>query len=694
MKSKKMMLDGDAMEPPAVSGSQDEKENEQRLIALHDILVTENNEDKYYSVFGFEQFHEFSAEEAELLKEQLDHDTKLCNDLWGRSVKDGAMRDNLIQAYTRTVNKFTHQGTKKNLDKIIQELLHKKLAAAIQLLRVSGGENYTLRYWEINHLSELSTDLGIPPASSSMSFNFQSQLESICDELKVSIPETEGEFIRCVHENFGASIIQTEENLLSLTALFNAVHIALSVLEADGSRMDHQEFTERDMLNTCKKNHITLRVPGTAFIEDYLNGWIRDYAPEGLYSSDAFLILADEAKKSFGLETGVVSSILSERELVEKTETAQVIPFFKKHLYVFLVSAAALSGVTIFLLRLLDHLADSLPLSKGQGAFFPISASLVTALAVSTVLFLFLLKISGLTVAGSVKQQSRIPAHFLGAGLAVLAVVFLIASIRIVTSSNLGWMLEDISVVQNKADARIIPSGSFIMGSESSGWDDQAPAYKAKIAFPILVKRYEENSYDVKTVLGSKKVIPDSEKQIPARNISWTTALIYCNELSKKDKLDPVYDLERNRKGEVVSLKNYNPENSGWRLPTEEEWEYISKRGEIWKSSIFPTGYESHAGSGGVQSGPSPINEGRPNMLGIYHLGGNVMEWCFDKYGVYLDKSTGIKGYSQATKGDKRVVRGGSWATDDLVAEIGYRNSADPTQGNEEIGLRLVRTLK
>jgi len=696
MSLKRLMLDGETTQLPVTSKVPDEKDNEKRLVALHDILTKKNNEDAYYPAFGFPQFHVFSAEEIVLLKSWLDHDIKLCNDLWGRSEKHRKMLEELTQEYTSIVNKFSNQGSKNKLDKIIEDTLQLKLTSAIKLLLVSGGDKYTLRYLEIDQLSQLAADIGIPPATSPLPFNFLKQLETICSELDISIPETGSEFIRCVREQFGSAIIQTQAATEKLIELYKSVQKSLAVLSKDESVTDDREPTERDILNLCKKAQIKLRAPGTAFTEDYLPAWIHNYAPEGTYSSDSLQLLSAEAEKKYELDPEDIARILSDRELVLKPETIPKIPFFTKYLYVLIIITVAMTGAAVFLIRLLNHLADILPFSTGLEGPLPGFVSMLLALSVSAILFLVFIKLSGLSITGKTgnNANSRISSTFMGIGLIILATASFFLTIRIISSSNLGWMIEDLSIIQNQVDARIIPAGSFIMGSDTSGWDDQAPAHHVEITTPILVRRFEENNFDVKTVLGSKKVIPESEKNMPARNISWTNALVYCNELSRKDKLTPVYDLERNKRGEVLSVRTYTPENGGWRLPTEEEWEYISKRGEIWKSSIYPRGYQTHAKSGGPQSGPAGINEGISNILGIYHLGGNVMEWCFDRYGVYLDKSAGIRGYSQATKGDKRVVRGGSWATDDMVAEIGYRNSADPTQGNEEIGLRLVRTLK
>ena len=73
----------------------------------------------------------------------------------------------------------------------------------------------------------------------------------------------------------------------------------------------------------------------------------------------------------------------------------------------------------------------------------------------------------------------------------------------------------------------------------------------------------------------------------PVESVSWWDALEYCNKLSKKYNLKPVYDLSRKEEGILkinqIGESSIEPNKAdfkkteGFRLPTELEWEWFSK---------------------------------------------------------------------------------------------------------------------
>ena len=65
-----------------------------------------------------------------------------------------------------------------------------------------------------------------------------------------------------------------------------------------------------------------------------------------------------------------------------------------------------------------------------------------------------------------------------------------------------------------------------------------------------------------------------------------------------------------------------------------------------------------------------------PNARGIYDLGGNVWEWCLDRF-----KKTS----------NWRVLRGGSWATSRAEEMLSsFRRPSDPNFRHDDIGFRCV----
>ena len=99
---------------------------------------------------------------------------------------------------------------------------------------------------------------------------------------------------------------------------------------------------------------------------------------------------------------------------------------------------------------------------------------------------------------------------------------------------------------------------------------------------------------------------------------------------------------------------------TGYRLPTEAEWEYACRAGT---TTAYNTGntisdntgwYDANSKSRTHEVGLKP-----PNAWGLYDMHGNVWEWCWDWYGSYA--SGAQTDPTGAASGSYRVIRGGCW---------------------------------
>lgn len=234
----------------------------------------------------------------------------------------------------------------------------------------------------------------------------------------------------------------------------------------------------------------------------------------------------------------------------------------------------------------------------------------------------------------------------------------------------------------------LVEAGTFQMGS-ANGDDDEKPVHQVTIIRFFYMSRYEVTQRQWQEVMGTN---PSRFKgdNLPVENVSWYDAVEYCNRLSRKDGLTPCYS----RSGDNVAC---DFSASGYRLPTEAEWEYAARGGNKSRGYIF-SGSNSVGDGGwyGDNSGDKthPVGQKRPDELGLYDMSGNVWEWCWDWYGKDYYGSSQSTDPRGPSGGSYRVDRGGSW--DDFAQGLRAANrySYTPSSSFNYLGFRPVRTAE
>ena len=272
----------------------------------------------------------------------------------------------------------------------------------------------------------------------------------------------------------------------------------------------------------------------------------------------------------------------------------------------------------------------------------------------------------------------------------------------------------------------LIPAGSFTMGNcmdPSEGYSIELPLHTVYVsAFYMdanLVSFSQwQTVYNWATSQGYTFDYAGSGKASthPVQSIDWYDCVKWCNARSEKEGRVPAYYTDaglsvRYRTGQVAAYVNWS---SGYRLPTETEWEKAARGGASgqrfpWGNTIswsqanyyaYPlsaggyacdvnltAGYHPTFATGGYPY-TSPVGYFAANGYGLYDMAGNVYQWCWDWYGSYSSGSqTDPRG---PASGSDRMLRGGSWRHDAIDCRAADRNGNYPTYSSISVGFRSV----
>ena len=215
-----------------------------------------------------------------------------------------------------------------------------------------------------------------------------------------------------------------------------------------------------------------------------------------------------------------------------------------------------------------------------------------------------------------------------------------------------------------------VEGGTFTMGATSEqgsdAYDDEKPTHE------VTLSNYSIGETEVtqalwQAVMGSNPSYFTGDLQRPVEYVRWNECQGFISKLNELT-------------------------GESFRLPTEAEWEYAARGGNLsqgYKYSGSNTIGDVAWYDGNSSSKTHPVKTKQPNELGIYDMSGNVWEWCSDWYGNY--SSSAQTNPTGPSSGFGRVLRGGGWSSVAWGCRVACRASDSPDYGYSGIGLRLVR---
>jgi formylglycine-generating enzyme required for sulfatase activity len=226
-----------------------------------------------------------------------------------------------------------------------------------------------------------------------------------------------------------------------------------------------------------------------------------------------------------------------------------------------------------------------------------------------------------------------------------------------------------------------IEPGRFTMGSPGGeeGRDDDEVQHEVRITRAFALKKTEVTQGEWKAVMGNNpSYFKDCGDDCPVEQVSWLDTLEFLNKLSNREGLQRCYDGQR-----FVGL-----DCTGYRLPTEAEWEYAARAGTTGARHGALDDVAWHSGNSGSKT--HAVGTRAANAWGLHDMMGNVLEWTQDWYGPYAGAANDPQG---PASGELRVNRGGSWHNDARYARSALRFWLPPAVRHGVLGFRPSRSL-
>lgn len=214
-----------------------------------------------------------------------------------------------------------------------------------------------------------------------------------------------------------------------------------------------------------------------------------------------------------------------------------------------------------------------------------------------------------------------------------------------------------------------VKGGTFIMGArdiDNNAYNEEKPPHQVKLSdYYIGQTLVTQELWQM--VMGNN---PSNWKgnQHPVEQVSW-------NDCQRFIKL----------------LNNMFHEN--FRMPTEAEWEYAARGGQLSRGYNYSGGNNLEDVAWFFENSAAASHDvcmKHSNELGIYDMTGNVSEWCSDWFAAAYYMLSPTDNPPGPSTGSFRVIRGGNYSDRATSCRITCRSFLWPTGKLGTVGFRLA----
>ncbi len=214
-----------------------------------------------------------------------------------------------------------------------------------------------------------------------------------------------------------------------------------------------------------------------------------------------------------------------------------------------------------------------------------------------------------------------------------------------------------------------VQGGTFQMGGNDYPAGDEKPVHTVSLS-NFYIGKYEVTQEQWRYIMEESPSFFSNCRRCPVENVNQ-------------------YDIQ------LFLRRLYEKTGKYYRLPTEAEWEYAARGGQLNKNyrysgsnAIGDVAYYKY----NSRSKTHPVGQQLPNELGIYDMSGNVWEWCSDYYEKKYYKHSPSANPTGPASGDCYSLRGGSWSNNDNYCRITDRNWDYPETRSKFLGFRVCRS--